>query len=96
MSVLEPVELTHVSREVNQVADTMVKEGAKQMNPGNTTFFVSVPMFVKNQYEANAIGTCYARKTSTNVLSYVGRDVTQLNSEGANLLAKTMCLLIKY
>lgn len=57
MSVLEPVELTHVFREVNQVADTMVKEGAKQMNLGNTTFFC-INSYVKNQYEVDAIGTC--------------------------------------
>lgn len=40
-------------------------------------------MLVKNQYEADKIGTCYVRKTITNVLSYVGPDVTQLNPKEA-------------
>lgn len=51
---------------------------------GIPPFFVTVPIFVKTQSDVDAIGICYARKTNTNILSYVGRDVIQVIINEAN------------
>lgn len=71
LRLLEPMELKHVFREQNRVADTLAKEGAKLIDPGNTLFFVNVPMHVKPLFDADAAGQSYVRKTSTIFLSYV-------------------------